>query len=646
MLGSQFEVVKEPIAGLKGQVVWTAPSKTQSAYSRSRSLKKLGSTYPELAPAANLIPSFVQESEVTEELAFTNDILRSELLTFGYVPTVKPDTSSTGTVPVAAIVGGTGGSSVRFVRMIPQQFRWRGNTNVTVNLITKGADFGSSWTGQDGPVQQLCFAPILKNMEAWLAIRYAATTKLVPLIVGSEGDLISPGLSLCHRLDERLRLRGNSPASVALPIQRTGGSAHADVTFNPWIPRQYAIVDQKARWSIWDLEARPQRKELWKTVRLASGHLHDELAENQEENDVFNDGWGRIIWLGNHTTVLVASRSLLTAFSINKPQRRVDVGGFGSAIQRERILDLERRPSDRYQVFVLTSTRILWLQSASSDNQAGSNTAIKIHVLLAWKHLRDPADLSLKLNVAEGGEDEPMPSLSIKPLLTKASGLLLYSRISGISTFFAFNALGHLHDLATTLCDPCNVPLPSAHSSRSENHVLELNERELGILQVVMTAVAHTNGKGKPAARTGARNSYERDQLYRLSVLKSDLSVIESVLAYSPPTVDHPGRSFSSDVPMPVIETYDDEILNTALGPGFRTQKDGTLLRNMEYSQDHETQVKLVQEDPWTIDMERIDSGIQTVLDNKKIIFTELLDSLNSELEQNPFQEELLPKTL
>jgi len=348
-----------------------------------------------------LTQRWAQESEFHEEHAAPRDPLQSELLAFGNVPVIAQQGSSTETVPVAAVAGGIGGDTVTLVRLNQEHLGWREiiPTQMESNIFQGGIE--SSWSGHDGTIQQLCFAQVIENKQVWLAVRYHANITVLPLLIMEKGLLISPGLRLSQGVDRSRRFRSPGTTPLKLLYRRTGGYPHVDVAFNPWKARQFAVVDQEGHWSISAIESRSQREVLWEITGVTSGHVRGGLAEHDDSDGDFDDGWGRIIWLGDADMIAIASRNLLAAFSIEGTPRRLKVPHLGLAQFNDRILDLKRGTPDRGQAFVLTSTRMLLLQSHRRRDQDSQSTNVDISIILSWKHLRDPRDLSLKLSVVQ-----------------------------------------------------------------------------------------------------------------------------------------------------------------------------------------------------------------------------------------------------
>ena len=403
---------------MKGEATWSSSSSKPTAHSRSQSIKKLLAAYPQFASGSPSIGALAQESETFEEVTSTQDAFKSELLAFGDVAVVGPTTSGTKTIPVAAVVGGIAGNTLRIIRMNQKRLDRRGDTDTHVELSTLENGIESSWKRYDGPIQQLCFAKATKGRETWLAVRCQVTVDVIPLSINAEGNVEGLGLQLDHGLglaDELLEL---DYSSLFIPVGRTGGFPHVDVSFNPWNPQQLALLDRKGHWSVWSLEQRVQRKGLWEAILKASGHLHTELSEGQEASDASNDEWGRITWLGNARTVLVAARSVLATISFSDPPRQMNIQGISSKQPEEIILEVKRSTFDLDQIFLLTSTRILWLRYHVQEDPGGLDVKAHAHILLSWKHFRDPTDLSLKLSIAGFLDGESiLPRIAVATLI-------------------------------------------------------------------------------------------------------------------------------------------------------------------------------------------------------------------------------------
>lgn len=195
-------------------------------------------------------------------------------------------------------------------------------------------------------------------------------------------------------------------AMVTLPIECTGGASHADVCFSPWSKRCLGILDQEGHWGIWTIKKCAQREELREATAIATGSIHDDVSQSVDLNEILDDGWGRMLWVGNPKTVLFVTRTCLAAFHIEFPYKRLSVPDLELSRNGDRILDMKSSPSDLSYVFVLTSTRICWLGLDDHVVQKDSDASLYIRSLLSWKHFRDPRDISLKISVLKNGDSK------------------------------------------------------------------------------------------------------------------------------------------------------------------------------------------------------------------------------------------------
>jgi RNA polymerase I-specific transcription initiation factor RRN6 len=190
------------------------------------------------------------------------------------------------------------------------------------------------------------------------------------------------------------RLDANPIAEVS--VSRTGGFSHADVTFNPWYQRQFAIVDIRGKWSVWEITGRQRlQQSTWAVERVKSGSLP--LRDYKRKHSCPRlDGWASIEWVHNVGSVVVSNRHsvIIYAFTDNQiPPRTVELG---MAKQSEWVLAVQRNPRKPSQFFVLTTTRILWFHVRALSGE--DDTSLSIYPKVSWRHFRDPEDTTLRLS--------------------------------------------------------------------------------------------------------------------------------------------------------------------------------------------------------------------------------------------------------
>jgi RNA polymerase I-specific transcription initiation factor RRN6 len=381
------------------------------AVDRYESIRKLARLFPELVPGISFFPKLTQESEIIRKAASRHDPATSNLFAFGMAKDQSRGNWKNGSrpkeVPIIAVAGGATGDAVRLIRLRKERVGWESNRSVRLtNLLLKNQEQGW-WFANGSPVQQLCFAETSGKAKARLAVRYhGAITVLEPLI---HADAV-PARSF-HDLDLRRtqypEARLDANPVLTLNTGDTGCSLHSDVSFNPWRTSQFAVVDQLGHWTIWELKPTTQLLHGKTVVAGPSGFISDEQADAPEscpKNDS-GDGWGSILWAGSKSTVIVADRTTLSVFSIEDGTKRLHVPMLAKPKNTDWILDMKRSPSVPAYIFLLTSTRVIWLRIVPDDHgRSGGSFEPGAQILLSWVHFRDQQDISLCLNVLEDEE--------------------------------------------------------------------------------------------------------------------------------------------------------------------------------------------------------------------------------------------------
>ena len=362
----------------------------QTAKARNQQIRKVIYSNPVLAPAASFLPPLAQVSEVLSKIVSTHDPLIGELISFGRAINIDNHHPGRRAVDVAAVVGGTAGEAVRFVRLFKQQLKWEGE--IEAQFDTRGLDGGEqgTWVSNGGPVQQLCFSNGVDGPGNWLAIRCAVViTILRPLIrrlpISAHhvplGDIYNSS-----RLDPN--------PFVQLSIRRTGGESFVDVSFNPWNDHQFAVLGLSGSWSIWNVEGQYQRRNTWAVKAGLSGHLEPQTSHSEALSD---DGWGAILWAANSDTVVVARRSIIAIYDVKRASTRLNTSNLKCLTQSDWILDIKRSSRSPRDVFVLTSARIFWLRLGIDEDDGDKNAQRTAKILLSWWHYRSHEDTSLHI---------------------------------------------------------------------------------------------------------------------------------------------------------------------------------------------------------------------------------------------------------
>lgn len=336
-----------------------------------KQIKDLVKQHPEVQPATDLLTPLLRISEAVEQATARHDTARSSLLSSGSIYSE----SAHRCVPVIVHVSGPTGSDLRVVQEQTQRRGWSDSRDAWLEVPSFTGD-EIIWHSEGAPIQQVMFAHLLEDVkETWLAVRLIMKTLIFRPILRKK-PVSDTGSS---RLDLN--------CIFEVPIEQTGGVLHADVAVNPWFTRQFALIDQAGYWSIWEYESR--RKQ------AARFHRQCQVSPPERNSSTQYDGWARICWLLNPSTIAVCTRRKLLLFDIsgNEPDQ-LQTDDVGLADDVGWITDMVPLPTAPDHLCVLTSTHLLVLQTMLNRKSAVSmKSAARI------RHFRSSDDLSIRLSI-------------------------------------------------------------------------------------------------------------------------------------------------------------------------------------------------------------------------------------------------------
>lgn len=401
----QIHPVGESIVTIQPSTETVASLPNLSAAGRAHNIKELAGAYPELVPSIPLLSELVQTSEAIVKASSTHDPAVSQLLEFGKAADLDNQRSGSRTIALAAIAGGHAREAVKLVRLQHDQLGWLGHRTIGLKTPTLGAGDQGWWVGYGSPIQQLCFAETEGKPSSWLAVRCSeATTILRPLLqrLPVPATFVNgPGGSRKSFPPSRV----DANPILSLSVEHTGGAPHADVSFNPSNQKQFAIVDQRGQWSVWNIEGQRRRRHLWTATAGPNGQIcatddDYEDAKVDTTSEAKQDGWGSIIWAGDTNTILVADRRTLAIFNVEALPQRLAVPGLHVIKDAEWILDLKRSPLDDSHIFLVTSSRVLCLRIRGAEQDEDvKGLKIEAEILFSTTHFRDQEDISLRLQL-------------------------------------------------------------------------------------------------------------------------------------------------------------------------------------------------------------------------------------------------------
>lgn len=181
-----------------------------------------------------------------------------------------------------------------------------------------------------------------------------------------------------------LKKQAFSKSSIELDIigeiisSELNGLDFADVSFNPHNYSQFAIVDIKGNFSIWNVK----RDNLTKLKRVDFDEKSNVVPSVYDVSELSN--WKKIRWTNDPNVLIVLTRSSVTQFTITPELKSLKLITSNTWSQ---IQDYYRYKD---HAFLLTSKEIIWLRLASP-----------VVRLISWKHFLDDNDPSLKMHISE-----------------------------------------------------------------------------------------------------------------------------------------------------------------------------------------------------------------------------------------------------
>ncbi|KAJ5808916.1 hypothetical protein N7474_010185 [Penicillium riverlandense] len=455
-------------------------------------------THSDLAVAWSSTTTTREEaiSRVVTTATDNYDPLVSSTLDVGHAVDYRSEESSHRQVPIAIAISGECGNSVFLSRMVEDiEVLKRERLEMRVPSLS-GSDT-TEWSKGGAPIRQVCFARSIDEKATWMAVRLAESTVIFH--------------PLYHRDPVPMHIHGGYPAESNMPLRNTrldanpvsevsisvtGGFAHADVTFNPWYQKQFALVDTQGNWSVWEIKGRQRRGGRTLPVTfIKSGSLPPLSDYKDSPNCPRHDGWASIEWIGDVWSLLVSDRRCTTIYRMEGEQIRSRAVELGLSKKSEWVLDVQRSPQNPSQFFVLTTSRVLWFDIATTMLPEEEDSPPSIQPRLAWRHFRDSEDTTLRL---------------CDVLMDRDLYLILYSRITELVQVYSCPSPVEGETEPVSVPDPVLLQMPSPEDNQ---HYSTLVFRE----------VAHTPG---PMSRTG----YDPDlRLFKLFWADQHLALHESL---------------------------------------------------------------------------------------------------------------------
>ncbi|KAF2010141.1 hypothetical protein BU24DRAFT_455279 [Aaosphaeria arxii CBS 175.79] len=469
-----------------------------------QSTKTLSRACPEIAPAIDILPNLAQVSAAISSTTEVYDPAIGPLLSFG---TFTGGGRYMYPRRIAAIPTGDSGSVLCLLAVTKERLGWGADRSFWIEGPSLANCECGYWADDAAPIQQICFSQA-ENRSSFLAVRYPTRT----VIFRPWQNNVTAFRSQFHRLPPS---RLDAHRILALSIEQTGGAPHADVTFNFEYQRQFGVVDQKGFWSVWDIDAGYRESE-YKMSCTVTGSLDATPGEFATESGpgLQADGWGRILWIGNVNTVVVCNRRVMRIFDIRGGQTNLlQCPSPILAKSPDWILDVQKHPAHKGHLFVITSRQLLVMAvNPPTDVPEYSNPVKGGRTLVSSFHYRGTDDITLQIYLHASSESETL--------------VFVHSRLNPLITIFRFQ----FHDQRGGLPYSCSDPLQLDLDRTLFGSV----EKPLHIVNLQLDALEYGEDDNVRGTGLGPGYSHSGVRFYRLAIMLSDFSILQSLLVYEP----------------------------------------------------------------------------------------------------------------
>jgi RNA polymerase I-specific transcription initiation factor RRN6 len=352
----------------------------------------------------------------------------SALLAFGSAVSAGTERgrSDAVNIPIAASVSSSDSQTIRLVKIGRGIVKnhWTDGEDVPLHVPYISNEDEAYWKGGTGAVQQICFAAATGYSSTWMAARLlSCTTIFHPLLhQGPVPPRYETSQVPLHPL----------PASVldanpilTIPISRTGGHHHADVSFHPKDHLKIALIDDHGNWNVWhvDEERHESLRCRYRVNLIHFGKLWTwDFEKRLKASLPYHDGWHRISWcIGSGSPsdkLFICNRRTAAVYKISGELVGLPDFQLGHSREKQMILDIHSSKRAPCHYFVLTSTRLYWIRLEDIKCDNSSRDQSEPDVLLAWRHFRDHGDTTLHLVLLESELCRyNTPSLAIELLI-------------------------------------------------------------------------------------------------------------------------------------------------------------------------------------------------------------------------------------
>lgn len=387
-------------------------------------------TYPEAAAGGDVHAQLLREELLRLKTAAAEDVANttSSLLTVGEVTDgTEPKHGIIGR-PAIAMAAGAGGHVLHIVSLDQEDVVWQ-DEDLVMHIPKVSASARGEWVEDGVPITTIRFAVDGRRNDTirWLMVQKpTGTTLFEPAlnIMPNQGNISEYEQSHLH---SHLPRYISANPLLTIKAEKTGGSAHLHVGFNPVVngrSPQLAIIDKAGQWSVWDITgSRSARLKVLQPIITVRGTVHPspvpslhskigiDLAtykllwvvpkahgriKREDEQETFEDRhWGlysRSPIRSKH--LIVCSDTDVRLYDAIKGTQLAGIRVV-NIDRAESIVAMQSCPISASQAFVLTTKSLYWL-----DTKATRDGHVKIGVIFSFPHHKSASHGGLILTVS------------------------------------------------------------------------------------------------------------------------------------------------------------------------------------------------------------------------------------------------------
>ncbi|KAI0181319.1 hypothetical protein GGR52DRAFT_523747 [Hypoxylon sp. FL1284] len=441
--------------------------------------------------------------------------------------------------PLVAIADGDANDTLRLVKPSVSEWQWHNDDSVSLLLANVKEDDESIHVEEEtaGPIRQLktVVDPKRYDPTRWVIVQRDSGTRV-----------FRPEYQKTATISKH-NAGGNPSRIAANPIfflskDRTGGSSHADASFNTGErskPPQLGLIDERGFWSVWNI-AHTKIKSRKQTVHLSKcGHIEKGVLDHLPSKYSGETEWHKLLWVGcleggldespsfdyeddadmpeiqgsfpqlvRSNMLLLGNPKLVRLLDLISNSFLPDIP-FVREGSRDCILDIQENLQDTQYFYVLTTAKLFVVRVYSTPGQVWGDAQKQWTIVLSVSHLRNGLGQNLRLATAPGPQSTGPASCLV----------YLYSHDSArIDLFF----------ITMQKRDPFRI---TYHSEVVMLDALQHSSPSAAVRAMCVHPVPVAMKRSSNPAQSTRELAKQQIRFYQLAVLRTDMCIMSTLCA-------------------------------------------------------------------------------------------------------------------